>query len=57
VRFITFNDELFYLDRSVSEEIYWLFSNPAAVGLQPQRLKHERVFAFSAYGRKLKPPA
>jgi hypothetical protein len=34
-----------------------LFSNPAAAGLQPQRLKHWRTFAFSAYGRKFKPPA
>jgi hypothetical protein len=24
---------------------------------QPQRLKHWRAFAFSAYGRKFKPPA
>jgi hypothetical protein len=30
----------------------WLYSNPAAAGLQPQRLKHYRAFAFSAYGRK-----
>jgi hypothetical protein len=35
----------------------WLFSNPAKAGLQPQRLKHGRAFAFSAYGRKFKPPA
>jgi hypothetical protein len=37
--------------------INWLFSNPAAAGLQPQRLKLYRAFAFSAFGRKFKPPA
>jgi hypothetical protein len=26
-------------------------------GLQTQRLKHRRTFAFSAIGRKIKPPA
>jgi hypothetical protein len=47
---------LVYLAHGVSP-FDWLFSNPAEAGLQPQRLKHWRAFAFSAYDRKLKPPA